>query len=156
MDNIDNFRIKYLMEIFGIYDKNDFTTQLFLKQLEKQKSKLENELSDIPLTIPNDYSQYSNKGIKPVTLLDAVNRSKSDGPKNGFLYQKQTLSTNLTDITTTFNNEYKYSQIAKLEKGKEESGELSEEELETQVKMWEKYESQISEIISSTIILIGK
>ena len=116
-----------------------------------------------PLMVPSDYSNYMNTGkkAKPVTILDAKNRAKSEGPTNGFKYQEQTLQ--IESQSKTISNQFTYQSIVsslpnvpKTEEKSSKSGGQTPEDLEVILATYKKYDEDIAKVINSTIVLIGR
>lgn len=122
--------------------------------------KIWGEVSKYPLMIPNDYNQggINTKNIKPVTLLDANTRGKSEGIKNGFLYQIQDVTNDSGSSVVMTEFLYKNIKVstAEVESDSGKGGEMSEEELEKLVKSWEHYDQMISDVITKTIVMVGR
>ena len=120
-----------------------------------------NQISNTyPLMVPSDYSKYTKKA-KPVTILDAKDRAKLEGPTNGFKYQDQAID--IEGVSKMVSNQYTYQSIVNSlpntinsEEKNQEGGETTPEQLEIILASYKKYDEDISKVINNTIILIGR
>ena len=80
------------------------------------------------------------------------------GIKNGFLYQIQDVTNDSGSSVVMTEFLYKNIKVstAEVESDSGKSGEMSEEELEKLVKPWEHYDQMISEVITKTIVMVGR
>ena len=113
-----------------------------------------------PLMVPSDYSKYTKKA-KPVTILDAKDRAKLEGPTNGFKYQDQAID--IEGVLKMTSNQYTYQSIVNSlpntinsEEKNQEGGETTPEELEIILASYKQYDEDISKVINNTIVLIGR
>ena len=120
------------------------------------------EISKFPLLIPTDYNQggINTKNVKPVTIEDAISRGKSDGASNGFLYKSQSFDYSVGGNDKKIDiNKYSYKNLTSglsNQKIDETKVDLTEKDLQTQLDQFKAYEENIKNIISKTIVLIGK
>ena len=130
-----------------------------------QKTRVINEISKTyPLMVPSDYSEYMNtdKKVNPVTILDAKNRAKLEGPTNGFKYQDQSID--IEGVVKMISNQYTYQSIVlslpntiiNSEEKNTKGREMTPEELEVILATYKKYDDDISKVINNTIVLIGR
>ena len=110
-----------------------------------------------PLMVPSDYAQYNKKNVKPVTILDAKDRAKSDGKTNGYLWNTQTVQDIQAGTPVEMNNFlYKSLYSDGSQSQSSGSGELSDEDIQTMIDAYESFDKQIESIIKNTIVLMGR
>ena len=104
----------------------------------------------------------TDKKVNPVTILDAKNRAKLEGPTNGFKYQDQSID--IEGVVKMISNQYTYQSIVlslpntiiNSEEKNTEGGEMTPEGLEVILATYKKYDDDISKVINNTIVLIGR
>jgi hypothetical protein len=149
---MDDFVMAYHYKKFGISDD----TNLIVKSMKSYVDRLKPTFNtQNPFVIVSDYTSFNKKGITPLSITDTYDKSESDGKTNGFLYVK-------VEVGGKEFGEFTYKKLLKnVDIQTDESDvELTDDEkiqnLEFKLKQYNDFDTSISDILKTTLVIMGR